>query len=65
MFGFLRNIGSGEGIIIAVLAVIFFGGRKLTEFAQGLKESKKEFGKIKEELQNPDKEEEKTTGGEG
>lgn len=54
MFGFLRNIGSGEVIIIAGLVLFFFGGKKISEFAQGLKESKKEFGKIKEDLQNPD-----------
>jgi Sec-independent protein translocase protein TatA len=60
MFDFLHNIGAPEVIIIAVLVFLFFGGSKLGEFAKGIKESKKEINKIKEELQNPDdKKEEK------
>ncbi len=62
MFDFLRNIGSGEVIIIAVIVLFFFGGKKLSEFAQGLRESKKEFGKIKEDLQNPDDKKDEASG---
>lgn len=50
MFNSLRNIGSGEVIIIAVLVLLFFGGKKLGEFAQGIRQSKKEIKNIKEEL---------------
>ena len=63
MFNFLRNIGSGEVIIIAALVVFFFGGKKLSEFAKGLKDSKNEFGKIKEDLQNPGGKKSETSGG--
>jgi len=54
MFGALRNIGSAEVIIIAVLVLLFFGGKKLSEFGQGIRESKKELKNIKEELEKPD-----------
>ncbi len=63
MFGIFRNIGSPEVIIIAGLVLFFFGGRKIAEFAQGIKESKKEFGKIKEDLQNPNGKKDEATGG--
>jgi Sec-independent protein translocase protein TatA len=52
MFNIFRNIGSPEIIIIAVLAFFFFGGRKLGEFAKGIRESKNELKKIKEDLGN-------------
>jgi Sec-independent protein translocase protein TatA len=61
MFSFLRNIGAPELIIIAVVVFFFFGGSKLGEFARGLKESKKELGKIKEDLQNPDSKKDETS----
>lgn len=54
MFGALRNIGSAEVIIIAVLVLLFFGGKKLSEFGQGIRESKKELKNIKEELEKPE-----------
>jgi sec-independent protein translocase protein TatA len=54
MFGALRNIGSAEVIIIAVLVLLFFGGKKLSEFGQGIRESKKELKNIKDELQKPE-----------
>ena len=53
MFG-IKNIGSPEVIIIAVLALFFFGGSKLSQFAKGLRDSKDEFGKIKEDLKKPE-----------
>ena len=46
MFSFLKNIGTVEIIIIGLVIVLFFGGRKLNELARGLGESKKEFKKI-------------------
>ena len=54
MFNIFKNIGSGEVIIVAVLVLLFFGGKKFTELAQGLKQSKKEFNKIKDDLQKPE-----------
>lgn len=59
MFGALRNIGSAEVIVIALLVLFFFGGSKLSEFAQGLRQSKKELNKIKKDLEKP----EETKGG--
>ena len=39
----LANIGSTEILIIAVIVLILFGGKKLPEMARGLGESLKEF----------------------
>lgn len=52
MFG-IRNIGSPEVIIIAIIVLFFFGGSKISEFTQGLTESRKELNKIKEDLKKP------------
>ncbi len=41
----LRGIGTTEIIIIAVILLIFFGGRKLPELGKGLGESIKEVKK--------------------
>ena len=38
-----RNIGTTEIIIIAVLILILFGGKKIPEFFKGLGESISEF----------------------
>ena len=40
-----KNIGGTEIIIIAVVLLILFGGKKLPELARGLGESIKEFRK--------------------
>jgi len=37
------NFGATEIIIIALLIIIFFGGRKLPEFIKGLGEAIREF----------------------
>lgn len=37
------NFGGIEIIIIAILIIIFFGGRKIPELIKGLGESVKEF----------------------
>lgn len=63
MFGVLHNIGTVEVVIIAALIILFFGGKKLSEFAQGLRQSKKEFTKIKEELKNPEETKSNSPGG--
>jgi len=39
----LANIGSTEIIIIAVIVLILFGGKKLPEMGKGLGESLREF----------------------
>jgi len=50
MPGFLRNIGTAELVIIALIIVLLFGGKKLNELARGLGESKREVKKIKDEV---------------
>ena len=52
MLNFLRNIGTLEIIIICLVIVLFFGGKKLNELARGLGESKKEFKKITKDLKS-------------
>ena len=39
----LKNIGATEIIEIAVLLLVFFGGKKLPELAKGIGDSIKEF----------------------
>jgi sec-independent protein translocase protein TatA len=44
------NFGATEIIIIALLILIFFGGRKIPEFIKGVGEAIREFRKgVKEE----------------
>ncbi len=53
----LGNIGSTEIIIIAVIILILFGGKKLPEMGRGLgeafREFKKAFGSKEEKKKNP------------
>ena len=50
MPAFIKNIGAVELIIIALVIILLFGGKKVKELARGLGESKHEAKKIKEEL---------------
>ena len=43
MLNILQNIGLTEIIIVAVVLVILFGGKKLPEFGRGLGEAVKTF----------------------
>ena len=43
MLSFLQNIGTTEIIIIAVVLVILFGGKRIPEFARGIGEAVKTF----------------------
>lgn len=56
---FLGNIGSTEIIIIAVVLLVLFGGKKVNEFARGIGEAGKELKKAKKEFQSAFEEEEK------
>ena len=40
-----QSIGRTEWLVIAVVLLIFFGGKKIPEFFRGLAESVKEFKK--------------------
>lgn len=39
----LKNIGSTEIIIIAVLLLVLFGGKKIPEFVRGIAQAIREF----------------------
>jgi len=45
-----QNIGTVEIIIIALVILVLFGGKKLPELARGLGTSGKEFKKAQKEL---------------
>lgn len=40
-----RNLGTSELIIIALILVLLFGGKKIPEFIKGVGEAIKEFKK--------------------
>ncbi len=46
-----RNLGTTEILIIAVVVLILFGGKKLPELARGLGQSGRELKKAKAELE--------------
>jgi len=46
-----KNLGTVEIIIIAVIVLVFFGGKKLNDLAKGLGHSKKEFSRLKKEIE--------------
>lgn len=41
----LKNIGSTEIIIIALILILLFGGKKIPEFIKGIGEAIREFKK--------------------
>lgn len=45
----MPTIGSTEIIVIAVILLIFFGGKKIPEFIRGIGEGVKEFKKAVKE----------------
>lgn len=54
---FLGNLGWGEILIIALVVLLLFGGKKIPELMKGLGKGVRSF---KEGMQNPDKEESKS-----
>lgn len=50
MLNFLKNIGTGELIVIGVILMLFFGGKKIAELGKTAGETTKEFKKIKKEF---------------
>lgn len=55
-----RNIGTVEIIIVAVVLLVLFGGKKLPELARGIGESGKELKKAQKEFQDALKDEDKS-----
>jgi sec-independent protein translocase protein TatA len=41
----MKNLGTGEIFIVAIVLFVLFGGKKLPELARGLGEAGKEFNK--------------------
>lgn len=70
MLAFL-NIGWPEVVVILIVALLLFGGKRLPELAKslgkGIREFKKEVGKIKEDIASDDEQagedDDKTEGG--
>ena len=61
---FIGNLGTGEIIIIALIVLLLFGGKKIPElmrglgkgvksFKDGVNEAKEEINKAKDELDKP------------
>lgn len=46
---FLQNIGTTEIVIVALIVVLLFGGKKIPEFVRGLANAVKEFKKESKE----------------
>lgn len=46
------NIGTGEIIVVLLVLLFLFGGKKLPELAKGLGESSKELKKAKKEIEH-------------
>ena len=57
----LEDLGIGKILLIALVLIIFFGGKKIPEFAQNIGKGIKEFKKsIKDIQEDTDKEEKKS-----
>ena len=60
---FIGNIGGTEIIIIAIIILLLFGGKKIPELMQGLGKGAKSFKKgmkdIEDDIENCDKDDKK------
>lgn len=46
------NIGPGEVIVVVLVLIFLFGGKKLPELARGLGESSREIKKVRKEVEH-------------
>ena len=53
-----RSLGTTEWIIIAVIVLFLFGGKKIPELFKGLADAVKEFKKASKDTDKTDKKEE-------
>ena len=57
LLGFLGGIGSGEIIIIALVVLLLFGGRKIPELmrgiGKGIRSLKNGMNEVKKEIEKP------------
>ena len=60
LFVLLGMIGPGQIILIIVIVLLLFGGRKIPELMKGLGQGMKEFKKATKEDDEETKEEKKT-----
>ena len=47
---FLQNMGPGALILIVIVALLFFGGKKIPELMKGLGKGLKEFKNAKKDI---------------
>ncbi len=59
MFDFIKNIGPTELIIIALILIVFFGGKAITVLARRSGETVREAKKVKNEFTEALKEDDK------
>lgn len=59
-FLFLGNIGAGEILVIALIILLLFGGRKIPELMKGIGKGVRSFkdgmNNIEREIENPEQE---------
>jgi len=48
----LNNLGTVEVMVVSVILLLLFGGKKLNDIARGLGKSEKEFEKAKKEYED-------------
>lgn len=49
---FLQGIGTTEIVIVSIILLVLFGGKKINEWARGIGEAGKELKKAKKEFES-------------
>jgi len=55
-FGFIGGLGAPEIILIAVIVVLMFGGKKIPEMMKGIGKGIKEFKNASNGIETPEEE---------
>jgi len=61
----LSGIGTTELVVVFIVLLFLFGGKKLTELARGLGEASREMKRVQRELSGDGEEEKVEKGGGG